>query len=309
MTKIICRIICCLLVYGIADAHPYPITPRPLRKLVMESQAIIIGDVIQVYRKDPDKKKKNVYSSEYTVARIVVKETLQGKVKNDTIEVPFEPNMICPAPAMYYEKTTVLAFLDVEKGKYSTHALSYGAKTLDSIGLKTYRMRIKEIRDILAMTDKPAQRNATIEWLVTCAEDPVTRWEGVFELSPASDFMSFYSANTDRFPKTDLTSAQKTRLKNALLSSVRFDYTDFGLLDLVYDDNPKEIDALLLDKLKKLEKEDYWYASDFMKRLAHLKDSAEMQNLLERQNEIELRYNNDTERKKIIDDFIAFVGG
>lgn len=136
--------------YSSIYATTYPIIPRPLRKLVIESDVAIVGKVISVNdRKYPAKKKKNIYYRPYKIAKIVVIEVLQGKIKNDTIEIQFEPNMICPSPAMYYEKTSVIAFLDIKNGQYSTHALSYGSKTLDSIGISIYKERIREIQKIL----------------------------------------------------------------------------------------------------------------------------------------------------------------
>jgi len=296
-------IICFCSTYG----NPYPISPCPLRKLVQESNAIIIGDVINVSEQIIKKKKKNIHYPSYSVARIVIRETLQGAIKKDTIEILFEPNMSCPAPPRFYEKTTVLAFLDFDKGNYRTHALSYGAKTLDTMEVRIYKTRIKEIKDILKIGNLTDKQDATIEWLVKCAENPITRWEGVFELSPESDFMSFYSQDSTPQLKDYLNAEQKERLKKALQSSIEFNYHDFGLSDLIYKDNKEEIDAILFEKLKKIDAKSYWYASNFMTRLKHLKDCPEMENLLKRQSDIEFQYGNDSQRKKIIDEFITLV--
>ena len=290
-----------------AYSNPYPISPRPLRKLVLESDAIIIGNVIKIYKKTPEKKKKNIKHPTDTYARIIVTEVLQGKVHSDTLDIPFEPNMVCPAPPQYYEKTTVIAFLETNNKQYRTHALSYGVKTLDSAGISIYKNRVHEIQNILKIADPTQQRQETIEWLVKCSENPVTRWEGVFELSPESDFMSAYSQSADDNLGSYLSSQQKGRLKSALLSSTDFDYYDFALSDLIYKENQKEIDIILLDKLKKLSPEHYWYASDFMRRLKHLNNCSAIEDLLEKQELVELNYNNESEQKKIIDEFISIV--
>lgn len=308
MNKIIKILLFCIITTGVY-ASPYPISPCPLRKLVIDSDVIVVGNVISIYKKEPKKKKKNISYTSYSYARIVVKEILQGKISNDTLDVPFSPNMICPSPARYFEKTTVLAFLDADKDKdgYHTHALSYGAKTMDSTGIDIYRKRILEVQDIQKIADQTLKQNETIEWLVKCAENAVTCWEGVFELSPESDFMSFYSTAPVTNMKSLLTVNQKERLKNAFLSSADFGYYDFGLCDLIYEENQKQIDEFLLKELKKLSPEKYWYATDFMMRLKHLNTSSETENLLKMQDEIELKYNNNGERKIIIDQFIALV--
>lgn len=288
-------------------ASPYPISPRPLRKLVMESSVIITGDVVKIYTKESKKKKKNISYESYHYAKIVIRECLQGKVKDDTIEVPFNPNMACPAPPRYYEKTTVLAFLDVEKGNYSTHALSYGAKTMDNDGINIYKQRILEIQNIQRINDESLKKVQTIEWLVKCAENPITRYEGIFELSPKSNLMSFYSQNTITNNTSSLTAQQKARLKNALLSSNDFDYDNFGLSDLIYNEYKNEIDQFLLEKLKTLDSKNYWYASEFMKRLKHLGSSPEIENLLKRQDELDSEYNKESEQKILIDQFVTLT--
>lgn len=283
----------------------YPITPRPLRKLVIESDAAIVGKVVSVYdKKYEGKKKKNIYYSSYKVAKILVVEVLQGKVKNDTLEILFEPNMICPSPAMYYEKTSVIAFLDNNKnGGYSTHALSYGSKTLDSVGISTYKKRISEIQKILKIQDSVSKRTETIEWLVKCAENEITSWEGVFELSNVKEF----SNESENKFKSLLNDNQKARLKKAYMYSTQSNYYDFNLSDLIYDDNKLEIDSILLERLKKLPEEDYYYASDYILRLKHKNTSEEMENLLKKYYEVQFEDERIQERNKIIVEFMTLV--
>lgn len=283
----------------------YPITPRPLRKLVIESDAAIVGKVVSVYdKKYEGKKKKRIYHPSYKVAKIVVIEVLQGKVTNDTIEILFEPNMICPSPAMYYEKTSVIAFLDKNKnGGYSTHALSYGSKTLDSIGISIYKKRISEIQKILKIQDSISKRTETIEWFVKCAENETTSWEGVFELSDVKEF----SNEPDNKFKALLNDDQKARLKKAYLSSTQSAYYDFNLSDLIYDENKLEIDSILLERLRKLPEEDYYYASDYILRLKHKNTSQEMETLLKKYYEVQFENQKTEERNKIVVEFITMV--
>ncbi|MGN6647534.1 MAG: hypothetical protein ACTHJT_13515 [Cytophaga sp.] len=173
----------------------YPISPRPLRKLVAESQYIVYADVVDVNAvSDTD-----IWSDHK--ASLVIREIYQGEFIQDTIEVHFRPTMICPAPARYKTGTSVLAFLyKVDSlNFYETQALSYGAKEMTTHEeLMAYEARIREMQQINTIKDSIDRNTKTKDWLVTCAIDPYTRWEGVYELSPQSDFMSNYDYNKDK---------------------------------------------------------------------------------------------------------------
>src|SRR5688572_31974676 len=105
----------CLLI-GVAvitNAFSYPISPRPLRKLIIESEFIVAGHVKDV--RSSEKKKEKEYWGGY-IAEIVIMEVLQGQIKETSIEVAFNPNYICPQPARYKKDTDVLVFLKKSKG-------------------------------------------------------------------------------------------------------------------------------------------------------------------------------------------------
>lgn len=283
-------------------ATNYPISPRPLRKLVIESENIIIGYVVATF----DKKAKDS-ERESKIARIAIIEQIQGKIKQDTLELEFNPNMICPAPAMYYDKTFVISFLKKYKGEYSTYALSYGAKTLKKDEIEIYKNRIFEIQNILKIVNKEKQFTETKEWLIKCAENEITRWEGTFELSPESDFMSFYSKDSKIDFKSLLSLEQKNRLKRALLSGTNSEYVDFGLVDLVYEGNEKEIEDYMLKSLKELKDENLWFAEGFINRLKHKSNSNEVNIIIEKLEKIDLDYEKEKEKKELIQQFIKEI--
>ncbi|NNT72411.1 hypothetical protein HKT18_09315 [Flavobacterium sp. IMCC34852] len=298
--------IICLFWFYAANAITYPISPRPLRMLVSESKHIIVGHVIKVEK--ITRKINRKQSDTDTFAYIVVNERLQGSIKDDTIKIEFEPGMICPASDMYYENTDVLAFLDEENGKYATHALSYGSKTLDKEGIAIYKERIQEIQSILKVDNTIEQLKQTVEWLVKCAENHYTQWEGTFELSPDSHFMSFYSRSKAPDFELLLSNDQKERLKTALIKSADQSYLDLGLVDLVYEGNENEIDALMLKNLKALVDEDYnWFASDYMQRLVHLNNSDEANKLIKDFDDVIMDYDKDKKGKAIILKFISLI--
>jgi hypothetical protein len=296
-------IIFLLTFFGLtSNVFAYPISPRPLRQLVIESEYIVVGYVVKTFDKKND---KNDWGTK--VAKIAVLENLQGKINKDTIEIEFNPNMICPAPDRYFDSTFVISFIDKDKksGKFYTHALDYGSKTLKKDEIEIYKQRISEIQQILKITDAEKQRTETVEWLVKCAENVTTRWEGTFELSPESNFMSYYSRNENQDFKSVINPEQKNRLKNALLTSQEM--VDFGLVDLVYKNNEAQIDDFLFTKLKNLKEDEYWLADNFMNRLKHKNTSKEMQEIMEEFDKLQFEYDKKEELKKIIEKFIKLI--
>lgn len=285
-----------------SNIFAYPISPRPLRKLVIESQYIIVGYVVKTIDK---KKDKDDWGTK--VARIAVLENLQGKINKDTIEIEFKPNMICPAPDRYFDSTFVISFIDKDKqsGKFKTHALNYGSKTLKKDEIEIYKQRISEIQQILKLTNSEKQRTETVEWLVKCAENETTRWEGTFELSSESNFMSYYSQDKKEDFINVLNNNQKERLKSALLNSNEM--LDFGLVDLVYSGNEKQIDDFLFAKLKNLKEEEFWIADNFINRLKHKNTSKEMNEILKEFYEVQFEYEKKDELKKTIEKFIKLI--
>jgi len=281
----------------------YPIDPRPLRKLIMESEYIVIGHVKEVFDR---RGKRNSFGS--AVARIEVREVLKGSIKSTIIDVPYEPGMICPAPPQYKAGSEVVVFLDKgEKGMFDTHALSYGAREVTIPDIAVYRDRIREMQQILTISDTDQQFLKTTEWLVKCAEHEATRWDGVYELSPESDFMSYY-AQSEKLPfKYMLAAEQKQRLKNALLATTQVGYSDFGLVDLVYLGNEEAVSRFLLDGLKKLPAQHLWYAGEYMKRLNYTRNSQQLDTLISSFEEKQFEQDKQDELKTIVQEFIALV--
>lgn len=275
-------LILCLFIFFSIKTLAYPIDPRPLRKLVAESQYIIVGYVKEIAQ-DTIRDNAEVWTN--TKAIIEIKEVLQGNIKKKIIEVPFFPELICPQPENYQVNTLVLAFLDKKQGTYSTHALSYGEKSfkLDDLqSIQVYKDRIKEIQLIQKIGDEHKKFELTVDWLVKCAENPVTRWEGIYELSPTSDFMSYYKTSKSENFGLDLDKSQKERLKKALFErdkKANARYVDFGLVDLIYNEYTDEIDKMLLSHLKNISNEDIFFAIDYMRRLSHRTNNTRTQKI------------------------------
>lgn len=293
------------IIAGLGQAVSYPISPRPLRKLIIESEYIIVGYVREIKVSKAISHKDNFDSG--TIAVIHVKEVLQGKISEQVIEVPYMANMICPAPPHYRAGTTVIVFLNKKGNVYCTHALSYGVKKVDEQGVEAYKQRILEMQEIVKKREGPDKFMETVEWLVKCAENRATRWEGTFELSPQSDFMSGYSREEAQPFSSMLSSEQKERLKKVLLQENNVEYVDLGLADLVYVGNEREVHQLLLYALKDMKTDYLFFADSYMERLILLSNDPKLKKLLEDFNKISFDLEKEKEKRKIIEQFVAIL--
>ncbi|MBV6645542.1 MAG: hypothetical protein KI790_08845 [Cyclobacteriaceae bacterium] len=287
------RFIAIVLFTGWAqNALSSPITPQPLRKLVIESEYILHADVIDVKKVNPRVRRHGAK------AILLIKEVLQGSMIEDTVEVFFRPSMICPGPASYEKGTTVLAFLDQLEQGYFTHALSYGSKTLDESAFNLYKKRIIEMQDIADIKDEEEKSAKTIDWLISCAMRPETRWEGVFDLSPQSDFISYYDPEKNMVVHNhELTDNHKSELMDVLLNIESLTYKDFILVDLVAEDHEEEVLQFLVRKLKETETKSSWFRRLFIERITELSGKASLKRLVKQMGK--LHYTDENYEEKV----------
>jgi hypothetical protein len=256
-----------VFLYSQALAY-YPIPPHPLRVLVMESKYIVRGKVIELGKEEGKTKDQQRWEHEYAIIR--VSNVLQGKVKDEEIKVYFTSRMICPAPGVFYANEEVLAFLDKYEGEnfYSVHALSYGVKhKLDEEAFRCYTERIAEMQQLLKMKEGDEQDKEILGWLVKCAEQKSTRWEGTYELSSESGFFSYYENNQWHRKTLFLSCAQRQRLSEALLKEEVLNSRDIPLIDLSKGFNEDSVFNLLKKSLFHLKKEEPWMADVILQKL------------------------------------------
>jgi hypothetical protein len=288
-----------VMLFGNSYGDDYPISPRPLRMLIEESTYIITGRVTEI-KQVSRKEGKSMYSDHYAV--ILLHDVLKGEIIEKEIQVIYEPRMVCPAPPFYLAGTTVVVFLDKHGDNYATHALSYGAKTVSDSTRDIYTSRIREMQEINKMKGGLDKFMATVEWLVKCAEHRDTRWEGTYELSPESDFMSSYS-RVEHIPFSSMLShEQRARLKHALFAEKEKGFVDLGLVDLVYVGNEKEVHLYLLDALKNISGSGYYFAKSLMERLKLLTNEPELDDLIKKYEAVcwDMAKDNDKKKKEII---------
>lgn len=176
-----------------ALACPVQMPPQPLRTLYKVSERVVVArvrarEVVKVYD-----------GTEVASVRIAlhVTENVKGApaellhlrhdeyIGKDAEEEPVDEQV-----SVFSGRTIptlkrgerYLFFLEPleEGGVYGVNDESYGIKQLSDDDLKVYLERLKELAE---MTRRGAEdKHALVEWLVRCAEQPATRWEGAFEL-------------------------------------------------------------------------------------------------------------------------------
>lgn len=285
----------------------YPISPMPLRKLIIESENIVYAEVLEI-KPNKEAKEDDWFKSDIAVLKLY--DVLQGSIKNtQIIEVYTSEEISCPAPAHYEQGTFTLAFLYQEKdgNRYSTHSLSYGSKQLDKEEYSVYKKRILEMQEILKIKDEEEKHAKTVDWLVECAIQKPTQWEGIYELSPESDFMSFYDENQDTFTrKFELNDNQKERLRKAFFSQETLDYYDLGLIDIITKPNDKELLDFLILRLKSSYKDFLFEGEFFMSRIVNLSNREDLKEIYEKNKKLDmLDENYDKKTKEIVTEFVA----
>lgn len=287
----------------------YPITPRPLRKLVKESMYIVRCRVTETGHETP-KDSRSSFDNDYATVDIL--EVWQGRLTEKQVKVWFRRNLLCPAPGVLDDDEEALVFLDRDNKtkQFTIHALSYGVKhNLQEEGFALYKARVQEMQEILKIKDKEEQFDRTVEWLVTCAEQPITCWDGLYELSPGHDFMSAYDDDEDTQTRAFyLNYSQRRRLFDQMMKAERLDYFTVSLAELVRGVD----DPALLDKLKKSLKQTdtayLWEPGRFMYYIAEITRHPELKSLYERYTKLKYwEKDEEVEAREVLKEFIRVM--
>lgn len=258
-----------LVAAAAAPALAYPITPHPLRKLAAGAAWIVTGKVARIGTTADDDPWRGG-----SIATLEIDSELKGARGARTVEVRFAPNVICPADARYKEGEEVLAFLSEHEGQWYTFGRDYGKKTIgETAARESYVARTREILDLLAAPDDGGRRAKTLEWLVTCAEGPHTRWEGAYELFRKGDFMSGYDDSAEAASIQELSEAQRERLIAGLVRAPALASPGSRCL-LAYAVERKEarLIPVLRAALAEAKEDPKYFTEELMKALAALRE-------------------------------------
>lgn len=182
-----------LLFFGPAERSlACPSAPVPLRPLFIASQRVVVARagqsvILQTEKIDPE----SDYERTLLRTSFYVSESLKSKGAEEQVVHLYswlwgEDRSV---PESYAEGKRLLLFL-IEREEGDGFELvdeSYGAKDLSDDALKVYVTRIEELARIMS-APKP-DKAEIVEWLVRCAEEPATRWEGAYELYASQNFL------------------------------------------------------------------------------------------------------------------------
>ena len=227
-----------------------------LRQLVNTSEYIVIG-FVRTFNED----KKNSYPDK---AVIEVKEVLKGNLLEKNISLNNEFVMV------YYDSTDVLAFLNQNKiGEFYTNSLPWGCKKLPLSSIEIYKSRIMEVQNIFSTKNKIEKKKKTIEWLLRCVENPVTRWEGMYELAPNYIF-SDNDIRSVKEPEFKLKNFQRQKLWNIFISLDNINFVDVGLIDYFLLSDSPEVKKRLIQKIQEQKGLDRLLKIELHQRLNYL---------------------------------------
>lgn len=155
--------------------------PKPLRTLYRLSERIVEGRVIE-FRPLEGEENENQGKTAFAVM-----ENLKGDAGDRAINVYhwFSSEEADGATGNFRPGETYLLFLEngenEESDGYRIIDYRHGVKKLSEDDLKVYVKRIEELQWIMRQSEPDPDE--LVEWLVRCAEERATRWEGAYELS------------------------------------------------------------------------------------------------------------------------------
>ena len=253
-----------------------------MRLLVQEANCVVYGKVVRITESE----------SRESIAHLVVEEILKGKILFDTIKISFYDGIMCPAPAHYEKDKKYLAFLNKNSNEFITYARSYGVKELTEKEYSVFKLRVSEIQLLFASNNKHKQNESLADWLVKCCKNPLTLWDGAFDIL----YGDSYDEKKHQI-QIKLTKTHKKELKNTLISVDTIGYEYIPLVDVISEFDKKTALNWLINQLLKYDHPHM--ASEFflIPRIAELSDKTEVKKIAK---EIATSFTKTEEEKAIL---------
>ncbi len=249
----------------LAPGRTMPSPAVPLHELVAQSGLVaVVRPGVGAHMADAD----DFSGAPDTRVELAVEEVLLGK-SVASVTAAYWADLVCPSPPEFPAGERVLAFLahHEEWGWYPI-ALSDGTKLLEPATLDVYRARIRELAAL--MEARPKRWHATpefVEWLVRCAEDPGSRWEGARALDPERYFFGDEPEWARSFGER-LDAEQRSRLAAVLFAAPDFGRGEASLLRALVAEPGHAFRDQALAELPSLPLERRYFASQLIQELA-----------------------------------------
>lgn len=172
-------------------AWAYPIPPQTLWNLTRAAELVVLAQVEAV--EAGKKSEENSWDSGH-VARLRILETWKG-LPAKSVEVRFNPYVICPAPPSYVEGRRVVAFLLRNGEGWATVGRSYGTRY--PVGAQEEAELATVVKAAVAAQPARAPPRGiakdgppappTLAWAMLAVKGRATRWDGLYALRSAAD--------------------------------------------------------------------------------------------------------------------------
>lgn len=232
----------------------YPIYPLTISDVYKGSELVIYGKVIRF----EDTVNRNSIGEELppppsiisdSRAVIQVFEVLKGDVRETEICVSDDRGMICPEPFYFEEGNEVVLFLNkYEESMLNTFycfGLSYGGIDVTKEEYTIYKQKIKSLQTVLSIPNMQERERRYIDWAIGCVKEPLTEWDGMFELKNEKR-MDYPSRDITANPYK-LTITQNKELCEVIYSKKDLGYLDINFISYLYKDkeNKELLDFLI----------------------------------------------------------------
>ncbi|WP_158961397.1 hypothetical protein [Myroides fluvii] len=259
----------------------YPIFPRTLSDVYKAADHVVYGKVVGFIevKEDSDPTKPPPPPQMYnSMVQLLVREEIKGEVKETEICIAHYRGMMCPEPFDFTEGQEVLLFLnkDGKENFYWTYAWSYGARELKAEEYLLYKKKLVDLQTILDNSDKAIQEQQYVDWMVECIKEPLTRWDGTFDLlNEKLEDTPERKLVANPYP---LSSEQNKELRPLVFSKKELDDIDIRLLNHLRGKEDKEILDLMYKKMKTtpLDKGSYTFFTMGTKMIAELSHRKEL---------------------------------
>lgn len=253
-----------LCLTGVASARSHRVVmPQTLLSLYKQSDAILVG------RFDKSVEETIAEKRDHSVIKIQKYFDIASSLKGENIKLfvlegsfyrfhapadgetsadadmgDFEDLDIADSDDGVRSGDSVLLFLQKKKGEegYELTDRSDGIKKMSDADLAVYEKRIGELNYIF---DTPnVDQTEVVEWLIRCAEEPATRWEGAFELLQSSERLAWQQKQSPdcigTFCQNDSDLKNSGRASDAAdLARLLTDHQRGQLLDIIFSNGQK----------------------------------------------------------------------
>lgn len=277
--------------------------PEPLRNLYFESDLIVVASV----GKSVSLESKE--HGEMMKTELRISSTIKGKGRKRVVYLHHwkwkDPE------SRFTEGDSLLFFLKPHANARDGYEVSqemYGIKKLSTRDLSVYAERMRELEVIGEATRDNAEEMT--EWLVRCAEDPATRWEGAYELAAWARATEQKKPEEPQEPNSEsgeaatasagaalnfaemLTGKQRERLMTALFKTDPAGDGEGDLIELAFIWRDERLAPYLVSQLRRPENDAPQRALRWTRVLGELFDDEDLYSLVDKYYEsADIEYN------------------